>query len=214
MSVLVLKRTRSGCITTPLQSLHKCCFDKNASWCTRSAHDFARFVLLRTLRGLLLQALPLNWIHSKIISAATFRIIGLIKLAKIEFLPLDWIYRSIRIMTVCIADQRLSRKCIKKKKIHPPHVRVCAHGQETSTQILRYHSGPFRKQYDYHRGRITLFLCYSQCNNGINIPVVYCLLAHTILTYCILIFAYCIFIDCKCKCFEDSALREECLETS
>ena len=45
-------------------------------------------------------ALPLNWIPSKIISAATFRIIGLIKLAKIEFLPLDWIYRSIRIMTV------------------------------------------------------------------------------------------------------------------
>ena len=46
-------------------------------------------------------ALPLSWIHSKIISAATFCIIGLTKIAKIEFLPLDWIYRSIRIMTVC-----------------------------------------------------------------------------------------------------------------
>ena len=45
-------------------------------------------------------ALPLSWIHSKIISAATFRIIGLTKIAKIEFLPLDWIYRSIRILMV------------------------------------------------------------------------------------------------------------------
>ena len=41
--------------------------------------------------------LPLNWIHSKIISGAAFRIIGL---PKIEFLPLDWIYHSIRINTV------------------------------------------------------------------------------------------------------------------
>ena len=45
--------------------------------------------------------LPLNWIHSKIISGATFCIIGLTKIPKIEFLPLDWIYRSIRINTVC-----------------------------------------------------------------------------------------------------------------
>ena len=44
--------------------------------------------------------LPLNWIHSKIISGATFRIIGLTKIPKIEFLPLDWIHRSIRINTV------------------------------------------------------------------------------------------------------------------
>ena len=45
-------------------------------------------------------ALLLNWIRSKIISAATFREIGLAKIAKIEFLPLDWTYRSIRIMTM------------------------------------------------------------------------------------------------------------------
>ena len=46
--------------------------------------------------------LSLNWIHSKIISGATIRIIGLTKIPKIEFLPLDndWIYRSIRIITV------------------------------------------------------------------------------------------------------------------
>ena len=44
--------------------------------------------------------LSLNWIHSKIISGATFHIIGLTKIPKIEFLPLDWIYRSIRIITV------------------------------------------------------------------------------------------------------------------
>ena len=35
------------------------------------------------------------------ISGATFRIIELTKIPKIEFLPLDWIYRSIRIITVC-----------------------------------------------------------------------------------------------------------------
>ena len=34
------------------------------------------------------------------ISGATFRIIGLTKIPKIEFLLLDWIYRSIRIITV------------------------------------------------------------------------------------------------------------------
>ena len=45
-------------------------------------------------------ALLLNWIHLKIISEATFRMIGLTKIAKIEFLPLDWIYHSIRIMMV------------------------------------------------------------------------------------------------------------------
>ena len=44
--------------------------------------------------------LSLNWIHSKIISGATFRIIGLTKIPKIEFLLLNWIYWSIRIMTV------------------------------------------------------------------------------------------------------------------
>ena len=35
-----------------------------------------------------------------IISGAAFRIIGLTKISKIEFLPLDWIYRSIRNLTV------------------------------------------------------------------------------------------------------------------
>ena len=44
--------------------------------------------------------LSLNWIHSKIISGATFCIIGLTKNPKIEFLPLDWMYRCIRTMTV------------------------------------------------------------------------------------------------------------------
>ena len=44
--------------------------------------------------------LSLNWIHSKIICGATFRIIGLTKIPKIEFVPLDWIYHSIRINTI------------------------------------------------------------------------------------------------------------------
>ena len=44
--------------------------------------------------------LPLNWTHSKIISAAAFRIIGLAEIPRIEFLLLYWIYHSIRIMTV------------------------------------------------------------------------------------------------------------------
>ena len=38
----------------------------------------------------------------KNISGATFRIIGLTKTLKIEFLPLDWIYRSIQIITVLL----------------------------------------------------------------------------------------------------------------
>ena len=58
------------------------CLAKSASW----------FLLLRVL--------SLNWIHSKIISGATFRIIGLTKIPKIEFLLLDWIYCSIWINTV------------------------------------------------------------------------------------------------------------------
>ena len=37
---------------------------------------------------------------AKVISVATFCIIGLTKIPKIEFLPLDWIYRPIRTMTV------------------------------------------------------------------------------------------------------------------
>ena len=49
---------------------------------------------------LLLPVFSLNWIYSKIISEATFHIIGLTKIPKIEFLPLDWIYHSIRIITV------------------------------------------------------------------------------------------------------------------
>ena len=87
-----------------------------------SAGDFISVVLIRTLPGalsrlifamtspfclaksaswfLLQRVLSLNWIHSKIISGATFRIIGLTKTPKMEFLPLDWIYCSIRIITV------------------------------------------------------------------------------------------------------------------
>ena len=44
--------------------------------------------------------LLLNWIYWKMISGVAFRIIGLTKIPKIEFLPLDLIYCSIRIMTV------------------------------------------------------------------------------------------------------------------
>ena len=58
---------------------------------------FCHFVVFTTTGE---PALPLNWIHSKIISAATFRMIGLTKNEKIDFLTLDWIYCSIRIMTV------------------------------------------------------------------------------------------------------------------
>ena len=59
----------------------------------------ARFCLPKSTSWFLL-LWSLNWIHSKIISVATFCIIGLTKIPKIEFLLLDWIYRSIRIMTV------------------------------------------------------------------------------------------------------------------
>ena len=63
-----------------------------------------------------LQVLPLNWMHSKIISVAAFCIIGL---TKIEFLPLDLIYRSIRIMTVptCRCARVQSKPCACKAHI-------------------------------------------------------------------------------------------------
>ena len=56
-------------------------FAKNASWC------------------LLLQAILLIG-FTKNVSPATFHIIGLTKVTRVEFLSLDWIYRSIRMMTV------------------------------------------------------------------------------------------------------------------
>ena len=92
-----------GALQCLCQRLHKCCFDKKVSWCTkqsRSARDSLFCFDKNASWCLVLWALLLNWIHSKIISATTFRMIGLAKIAIIEFLSLDWIYRSIRIMTV------------------------------------------------------------------------------------------------------------------
>ena len=95
------------------------CFDKNMVWlhhnasasdfigvilhfsCTKRTH-FAMTSPVFASWCLLLLVLPLNWIHSKTISAATFRIIELTTIPKIEFLPLDWIYCSIRIITVLL----------------------------------------------------------------------------------------------------------------
>ena len=45
----------------------------------------------------------------EIISAATIRIIGLTKIAKIEFLLLDWIYHSIRIMMIVLVRAQNSQ---------------------------------------------------------------------------------------------------------
>ena len=76
------------------------CFDKNytttpqlfASWSTKQTHFAMTSSVLFLSWCPLLLVLPLNWIHSKTISAAAFRIIP-----KIEFLLLDWIYCSIRV---------------------------------------------------------------------------------------------------------------------
>jgi len=68
-------------------------------------YDFARFVLLRTLHGVYSYSSSAKLDSLEIISGAVFRIIGLTKIPKIEFLPLDWIYRSIRINTVYILVQ-------------------------------------------------------------------------------------------------------------
>ena len=57
----------------------------------------------RTLCGVYYYGLASSSIHSKIISAATIRILELTRIAKIEFFPLDWIYRSIRIMMVLLS---------------------------------------------------------------------------------------------------------------
>ena len=58
---------------------------------------FFLLLLLRTLHGTYSFA-KLDSLENT--SAAAFRIIGLAKIPRIEFLPLDWIYCSIRIMTV------------------------------------------------------------------------------------------------------------------
>ena len=94
--VLVLTRTRSGCTTICLcrcfisvvlirtlpDRLSGLIFATTSLFCLAKSASWLRF-------------LSLNWIHSKIISGATFRIIGLTKIPKIGFLPLDWIYHSI-----------------------------------------------------------------------------------------------------------------------
>ena len=94
------------------------CFDKNTIWVHHNAfgsdfisvvlikmfpgalsrlicHDFTRFVLLKTLRGVNSYSSSAKLDSLEMISGATFRIIGLTKIPKVEFLPLDWIYRSI-----------------------------------------------------------------------------------------------------------------------
>ena len=68
--------------------------DKNVSWCTKQTHDFARFVLLSTPRGVNSYGSSAKLDSLEMISGVAFRIIGLTKIPKIEFLPLDWIYRS------------------------------------------------------------------------------------------------------------------------
>ena len=63
------------------------------SYCNYSNRTVENFKSLAKSASwfLLLRFLSLNWIHSKIISGATFHIIGLTKIPKIEFLLLDWI---------------------------------------------------------------------------------------------------------------------------
>ena len=114
LSVLVLIRARSVC------------------WLQRLCSDFRSVVLVRTLLGALNRlllpvtslfwrtlrgiyyygqaVLPLSWIHSKIVSAPTVRIIGLTNTAKIVFLLLDWIYLSIRIMMILYTEHKPKKK--------------------------------------------------------------------------------------------------------
>ena len=84
------------------QWLQECCFDKNPSWSTKQTimTSLGLFFLCCCWECFVVPTLLLNWIHSKIIGAAAFHIIGLAKIQRIEFLLLNWIYCSIRIMTV------------------------------------------------------------------------------------------------------------------
>ena len=63
--------------TTPLQWLQKCCFDNNASWCTKQTHS-ACSLFWKTLRGVYYYGLAGSWDS---LSAATVRIIGLTKIS-------------------------------------------------------------------------------------------------------------------------------------
>ena len=93
--------------------------------------------------------LPLSWIHSKIISSVTFRIIGLTKIAKIEFLPLDWIYGSIPIMTVykvygiwpqAWSYTHTSAQCTPTTDIHNQHEWGHAHTPTHTQTPTRSHT--------------------------------------------------------------------------
>ena len=84
-------------------------------------------------------ALLLNWIHSKITSAATFRIIGLTKIAKIELLPVDWIYHFIRIMTV--GHYRISGKFLDLIKCLYRDTEYCVRVNDTVTEPFPVTSG-------------------------------------------------------------------------
>ena len=109
--VLVLTRTQSGCTAMPRR-----CFISIVLIRTipdrLSRPTFAMispFCLAKSaLWILLLGVLLLNWIHSKIISGATFGIIGL---TKISIFSVDWIYHSILIITVCFLYSHVCKAC-------------------------------------------------------------------------------------------------------
>ena len=85
-----------------------------------------------------LQVLPLNWMHSIIISVAVFRINRLTKIPKIEFLPLDWIYRSIRIMTVSHSRDILVEEGIKKMALLLLHTLCLVVFGKAFGQVYKY----------------------------------------------------------------------------
>ena len=89
----------------------------------RLCSDFTNVVLIGTLPGALNRltgsSAKLDF-HSKIISEATFCIIGLTKTAKIEFLPLDWIYR---ILTVNFVKLFTSVCCLQMTGFHGVNLR-------------------------------------------------------------------------------------------
>ena len=76
-----------GCLGTRLYNGLQC-FDKNASWCTKQTSPVC-FAFLVSTTTTTTMALWLNWIHLKIISAATFHITGLTKIAIISSARLD-----------------------------------------------------------------------------------------------------------------------------
>ena len=90
-----------------------------------------------------------------IISRATFCIIGLTKIPKIEFLPLDWIYHSIRIITVIVKVWVLGQTACQENVAEKSCAYCMKYDQLECCDCLQY-VPPLNENYNEDLERIAL----------------------------------------------------------